>query len=129
VMRRGSDVTIVATLMMVERSLQAAELLAAEGTDVEVIDLRWIRPIDIDTVRTSVEKTRRLLVVEEQVHAGGWGATVISKLAMDGITFQRPPVAVSLPPEMLIPYSPPLEDALLPSVARIADAVRAVAAE
>jgi pyruvate/2-oxoglutarate/acetoin dehydrogenase E1 component len=60
------------------------------------------------------------------VHAGGWGATVISRLAMEGTSFQQPPVAVSLPPETLIPYSPPLEDALLPSAARIADAVRAV---
>lgn len=124
VMRSGADVTIVATLLMVERSLQAAETLAAEGIDVEVIDLRWIRPLDFDTVRTSVGKTGRLVVVEEQVHAGGWGATVISQLAIEGTAFERPPVAVSLSPEMLIPYSPPLEDALLPSVDRIADAVR-----
>jgi pyruvate/2-oxoglutarate/acetoin dehydrogenase E1 component len=123
VMRRGSEVTIVATLMMVERSLQAAEALAAEGIDAEVIDLRWIRPLDLETIRLSVEKTGRLVVVEEQVHAGGWGATLISQLAMEG-AFRRPPIAVSLAPEMLVPYSPPLEDALLPSAARIADAVR-----
>jgi pyruvate dehydrogenase E1 component beta subunit len=127
VMRTGTDVTILTTLMMVERSLQAAEALAAEGIDVEVIDLRWIRPLDMEAIRGSVERTRRLLVVEEQVHAGGWGATVISQLAMDGTAFDRPPAAVSLPAEMLIPYSPPLEDALLPSAARIAEAVRAVA--
>jgi pyruvate/2-oxoglutarate/acetoin dehydrogenase E1 component len=107
--------------------MQAAETLAAEGIDVEVIDLRWIRPIDIDTVRTSVAKTGRLVVVEEQVHAGGWGATVVSQLAMEGTAFRRPPVAVSLPPEMLIPYSPPLEDQLMPSAARIAEAVRGAA--
>jgi pyruvate/2-oxoglutarate/acetoin dehydrogenase E1 component len=127
VMRSGTDVTIVTSLMMVERSLQAAEALAAEGIDVEVIDLRWIRPLDIDTIRASVEKTHRLLVVEEQVHAGGWGATVISQLAMEGTRFDRPPAAVSLAPEMLVPYSPPLEDAMLPSSVRIADAARQVA--
>jgi pyruvate/2-oxoglutarate/acetoin dehydrogenase E1 component len=127
VMRTGADVTIVATLMMVERSLQAAESLAAEGIDVEVIDLRWIRPLDLDTVRASVARTGRLVVVEEQVHAGGWGSTLISRLAIEGAHMARPPVAVSLPPDMLIPYSPPLEDALLPSSGRIADAVRGAA--
>jgi acetoin:2,6-dichlorophenolindophenol oxidoreductase subunit beta len=127
VMRSGADVTVVATLMMVERSLQAAESLAAEGIEVEVIDLRWIRPLDMDTVRTSVARTGRLVVVEEQVHAGGWGATLISQLAIEGTGWLRPPVAVSLPAEMLIPYSPPLEDALLPSAARIAGAVREAA--
>jgi acetoin:2,6-dichlorophenolindophenol oxidoreductase subunit beta len=124
VMRTGADVTIVATLMMVERSLQAAETLAAEGIDVEVIDLRWIRPLDMDTVRYSVAKTGRLVVVEEQVHAGGWGATVVSQLAIEGTAFKRPPVAVSMPPDMLVPYTPPLEDQLMPSAARVADAVR-----
>lgn len=127
VLRPGSDVTIVATLLMVERSLQAAEALAAEGIDAEVIDLRWIRPLDIETVRASVNKTGRLVIVEEQVHAGGWGATVISRLTTEGVAWKRPPVAVSLPPEMLVPYSPPLEDALLPSAERIAAAAREAA--
>jgi pyruvate/2-oxoglutarate/acetoin dehydrogenase E1 component len=126
VLREGSDVTIVATLLMVERSLQAAETLAAEGIASEVIDLRWVRPMDLATVRGSVERTGRLLVAEEQVHHGGWGASLISDLTMAGISWRHVPAAVSLPYDLPIPYSPPLEDALIPSADRIAEAARAV---
>jgi pyruvate/2-oxoglutarate/acetoin dehydrogenase E1 component len=125
VVRAGSDVTIVATLLMVERSLAAASALAEEGIDAEVIDLRWLRPLDLDTVRESVGRTERLVVAEEQVHAGGWGATLISRLVGDGISFASPPRAVSLPDDVLIPYSPTLEDAVIPTPERIADAARA----
>jgi pyruvate/2-oxoglutarate/acetoin dehydrogenase E1 component len=122
VMRPGSDVTIAATLLMVERSLAAAAALADEGINAEVIDMRWLSPLDLDTVRGSVERTGRLVVAEEQVHAGGWGATLISRLAGEGIHFASPPRAVSLPDDMLIPYSPTLEDAIIPSPERIAEA-------
>lgn len=125
VLREGNDVTIVATLMMVERSLHAAETLAAEGISAEVIDLRWIRPLDVPTVEASVRRTGRLVVAEEQWHEGGWGATVISELAQRGVAFAAPPIAVSLPHDLLIPYSPTLEDEMLPSAERIAAAVRA----
>jgi pyruvate dehydrogenase E1 component beta subunit len=128
VARAGSDVTIVSTLLMTDRSLAAAETLAAEGIDAEVIDLRWLRPLDTTTVASSVGKTGRLLVVEEQVHAGGWGATVISLLVRSEVSFAVPPRALSLPEHMLIPYSPPLEDAIIPDAAAIATAARALAA-
>ena len=124
VLRTGSDVTIVATLMMVERALQAADELAAVGIESDVIDLRWIRPLDLPTLRTSVEKTRRIVVVEEQVHAGGWGATVISELAIGGIAWASAPRRVSLPDDLPMPYSPPLEDEILPSVSKIVAAAR-----
>ncbi len=126
VLRQGGDVTIVATLLMVERALKAADDLAAAGIEAEVIDLRWIRPIDLPTIRNSVDRTGRLLVVEEQVHAGGWGATVISRLTSDGVAWRAAPKAVSLPDHLLIPYSPPLEDQILPSAARIAAAAQAL---
>jgi acetoin:2,6-dichlorophenolindophenol oxidoreductase subunit beta len=122
--RPGSDVTIVATLLMLDRALQASEQLADEGISAEVIDLRWLHPLDTATVRTSVERTGRLLVVEEQVHPGGWGAAVISELAQQGVTYRRPPKALSLPIDQPIPYSPDLEDALIPSVAAIARSAR-----
>ncbi len=125
VLREGSDVTILATLLMVERSLAAAELLAADGIDAEVIDLRWVRPLDLDTVSASVRRTGRLLIAEEQWHEGGWGASVISQLAQDGMPWRAAPRAVSLPHDVLIPYSPPLEDAVLPSAERIAEVARA----
>ena len=126
--REGSDVTIVSTLLMTDRSLRASEQLAASGIDAEVIDLRCLRPLDFEAVERSVSKTGRLLVVEEQVHAGGWGATVISHLTMAGTQLLTPPRAVSLPDDLLISYSPPLEDEIIPSVDAIASAAEALMA-
>jgi pyruvate dehydrogenase E1 component beta subunit len=125
VLRAGSDMTIVATLLMVERALAAADQLAAGGIDAEVIDLRWLRPLDLPTVRASVEKTGRLVVVEEQVHAAGWGATVISELTISGMRWAAAPRRLSLPDDLPIPYTPPLEDEVLPSVEGIVAAARA----
>jgi pyruvate dehydrogenase E1 component beta subunit len=125
VLRTGLDVTIVATLLMVERALQAADELEAIGIDSEVIDLRWVRPLDLPTVRTSVEKTGRLLIVEEQVHAAGWGATIISELTIGGVAWASAPRRVSLPDDLPIPYTPPLEDEVIPSVERIVASARA----
>jgi pyruvate/2-oxoglutarate/acetoin dehydrogenase E1 component len=124
VVRAGADVTIVATLLMVDRVTQAATMLAEEGIDAEVVDPRWLRPFDLDLVRESVARTGRLVVVEEQVHAGGWGATLISRLAQEGVAYQAPPRVVGLADDLLIPYSPPLEDALIPDAETIAAAVR-----
>ncbi len=126
--REGNDVTIVSTLLMTDRSLRASEQLAASGIDAEVIDLRCLRPLDFEAVERSVSKTGRLLVVEEQVHAGGWGATVISHLTMAGTQLLTPPRAVSLPDDLLISYSPPLEDEIIPSVDAIASAAEALMA-
>jgi pyruvate/2-oxoglutarate/acetoin dehydrogenase E1 component len=125
VVRSGNDVTIVATMLMVGRALAAADLLAAAGIEAEVIDLRWLRPLDVATVATSVARTGRLVVVEEQVHAAGWGATVISELAQRGMVWASPPRRVSLPDDYPIPYSPPLEDQVVPSVDGIVTAASA----
>ena len=123
--RAGSDVTIVASLLMVSRALEAAEALAGDGISAEVIDLRWVRPLDMETIGASVAKTGRLVIAEEQWHEAGWGATVISRLAQSGASMSAPPATVSLPDDLLIPYSPPLEDAFIPSTDRIAEVVRA----
>ena len=123
--REGTDVTIVATMLMLERSLEASEVLAEEGIAAEVIDLRWIRPLDLDTITRSVERTGRLVVVEEQPHEGGWGATLISRLTMAGTSMSTRPRCVSLLDDMLVPFAAPLEDAVMPSAERIADEVRA----
>ncbi len=124
VVRTGSDVTIVATMLMVERGLAAAEVLAAEGIDAEVIDLRWLRPLDLPAVRASVEKTGRIVIAEEQVHAAGWGATIVSELTIGGVAWASTPRRVSLPDDLPIPYTPPLEDEVLPSAESIAAAAR-----
>ena len=118
VVRPGSDVTIVGTMLMLQRALAAAEAVAADGIEAEVIDPRWIRPLDVGIVRASLEKTGRLIVVEEQYHPGGWGASLISQLTLDGYGWPIKPVALSMP-ALPIPYSPQLEDAMLPSVEAI----------
>jgi pyruvate dehydrogenase E1 component beta subunit len=125
VLRTGSDATIVATLLMVERALLAAEELALVGIETEVIDLRWLRPLDLSTVRASAEGTGRIVVVEEQVHAAGWGATIISELTLGGIVWASTPRRLSLPDDLPMPYAPNLEDEFLPSVQGIVAAVRA----
>jgi pyruvate/2-oxoglutarate/acetoin dehydrogenase E1 component len=112
---------------MVERAMRAADELAATGVDAEVIDLRWLRPLDIPTVITSVAKTRHLVIAEEQVHAGGWGATVISGIIRAGVELDAPPQVVGLPDDLLIPYCPDLEDAIVPSSTSIVEAVRGLA--
>jgi acetoin:2,6-dichlorophenolindophenol oxidoreductase subunit beta len=126
-LRPGSDVTVVATMLMADRCLAAAERVAEEGIDVEIVDPTWLRPLDIEAIRASAERTGRLLVVEEQVHAGGWGATVISELATRGVELRCPPKALSIADDILVPYSPTLEDTVLPSVDNIVDAVREIA--
>jgi pyruvate/2-oxoglutarate/acetoin dehydrogenase E1 component len=125
IVRAGRDVTIVATMLMVERSLAAAVELEADGVSAEVIDLRWISPMDVATVRESVDRTGRLVVVEEQYHDGGWGSTLISRLAIGGASWVAAPAAVSMTAGIPMPFSPPLEDAVMPSVERIAAALRA----
>jgi pyruvate dehydrogenase E1 component beta subunit len=124
ILRDGSDVTILASLMMVERALGAADKLAEEGISAEVIDLRWVRPLDMATIGGSVKKTGRLVIAEEQWHEGGWGATVISNLTRSNTQWKAIPRAVALYHDLLIPYSPPLEDEMLPSVDRIVTAAR-----
>jgi pyruvate/2-oxoglutarate/acetoin dehydrogenase E1 component len=119
IVRSGRDLTMLTTLLMTDRAISAADELQSQGIEAEVIDMRWLRPIDWETVYKSVAKTGRLLVIEEQVHPGGWGATVISHLTMTGVRWNQPPEAISLDDELPMPYSPPLEDGLVPSVGRI----------
>jgi pyruvate/2-oxoglutarate/acetoin dehydrogenase E1 component len=79
----------------------------------------------LPAIRQSVDKTGRLLVVEEQVHAAGWGATIVSELTIGGARWVSPPRRLSLPDDLPIPYTPPLEDEVLPSVEAIVASARA----
>jgi pyruvate dehydrogenase E1 component beta subunit len=128
ILRPGSDITIVATLLALDRALAAAEKLATEGVEAEVVELQWLRPFDIDPIEASLERTGRLLVVEEQVHVAGWGASLISQLTLRGHEWTERPHAISLPDNLLIPYTPELEDRVVPSVGRIVDEVHAALA-
>ena len=121
-LRSGSDVTLVGSLLMVQRALEVADDPEIGGIDPEIIDIRWVRPLDLSTIRKSVEKTGRLVIVEEQYHDGGWGASVLSRLILDCTTFSTPPICVSMP-EILISHSPVIEDATIPSHPRIKDAL------
>ena len=123
--RPGDDLTIVATMLMLDRALQAAERLQHDGISAEVIDLRWLRPFDQDTVQRSFERTGRLLIVEEQLHDAGWGASLISRLALAGAPVEGAVHVLGLPDHLLIPSTPALEDAILPSVDAIVHAARA----
>ncbi len=129
VRRAGRDVTIVATQLVMQRSLEAADALAAEGISVEVIDLRSMAPLDEETILASLEKTHRLLIVEEAPHAGGWGATIAALAADRGIYLLDAPVKRVNMGGALVAYSPPLEDEVVPNAKRIAQAVRDLVAE
>lgn len=124
VRRTGRDVTIATCLLMAHRSLQAAAMLSAEGIDVEVIDMRWLAPLDTATVVRSVEKTGRLLVVEEGGARGGWGGTVAAAVADKGFDALDAPIRRLTGSDAPIPFAPHLEAALIPDSARIAEAVR-----
>jgi len=123
VVRSGTDATIVALAMMVPRALAAAERLAAEGISVEVIDLRCLVPLDTATVISSVEKTSRLYTVEENPRLCGWGAEVVSIVDEEAFwSLDGPSIRITTP-HIPLPSAAPLEDAAIPSVDRIYEAV------
>lgn len=124
VRRPGRDVTIVAALLMVHRALQAADELAAEGVEAEVVDLRWLAPLDTATVIDSVRRTGRLLVVEEGPGRGGWGGSVVAAVADAAIDAVRSPIRRLTGPDTPIPFAPHLEAQAIPDARRIVAEVR-----
>jgi acetoin:2,6-dichlorophenolindophenol oxidoreductase subunit beta len=126
VRRQGSDVTIAAALASVEAALAAADELAGDGIEAEVIDLRSLRPLDEEAIAESVGRTRRLVVVEEGSPTGGYAAEVVA-VAVE----QAGPVAARrvTMPDLPIPFSGPLEDAAVPSGDEVAAAARSLAGE
>ena len=113
VVRPGTDLTLVSIMRGVPDALAAAEPLAGEGVDVEVIDLRSLRPLDLHTVLESVARTNRLLAVEEGPRTGGWAAGLLGAVAEEGL-HELDDVWTLTTAETPIPYSPSLEDAFLP---------------
>lgn len=125
VRREGSDVTIVATAIMVHRALEAAETLAGEGIAAEVIDLRTLRPLDKDTVIESVKKTSRLVCVYEGVKTLGIGAEISAMIAeSEAFDYLDAPIVRLGGVESPIPYNPVLEKAAVPQTPDIIAAVR-----
>ncbi len=127
VAREGRDVTIVATSIMVHKSLEAAVALQVEGINVEVIDLRCIRPIDHATVIASVKKTHRLICVYEAVKAFGMGAEISAMIAeSDAFDYLDAPIVRLGGVDSPIPYNPDLEKAAVPQVNDIITSARAL---
>ncbi len=125
VRREGRDVTVVATAIMVHKALEAAAMLAREGIDAEVIDLRTIRPLDRRTIIDSVKKTSRLVSVHEAVKTLGIGAEISATIAeSDAFDFLDAPILRLGGAETPIPYNPELEKAVVPQVPDIVAAVR-----
>ncbi len=124
VVRPGHDVTIVALALMVHRALDAAERLAAEGIDAEVIDVRSLVPLDTKTILSSVAKTSRLFTVEENPRLCGWGAEIASIVAEEAFWDLDGPVVRITTPHVPLPAAEALEDATIPSVDRIVETIR-----
>jgi pyruvate/2-oxoglutarate/acetoin dehydrogenase E1 component len=124
VVRQGRDVSLVAVMKGVHDALAAAEELAGEGIEAEVIDMRSLRPLDLATVLDSVARTNRLVAIEEGPRLGGWAAGLLGAVAAEALE-ELDDAWVIATPETPVPYSPELEDDFLPSGEKIAAAVRA----
>jgi pyruvate dehydrogenase E1 component beta subunit len=124
IVRSGEDITLVGTQLMRHRCVEVAERLADDGVRAEVIDPRTLAPLDLATIRDSVDRTNRLLVAQECPPDGSWGASLIARVVGTQLeAFDAPPALVSAE-ETPVPYAGVLEELWLPSVERILDAAR-----
>ena len=126
VKRPGSDVTIVSYSRMVHIALEAARTLASEGIEAEVIDLRCLRPLDMETVVESVKKTHNAVVVEETWKTGGFAAEVAASIQEQAFDYLDAPIGRVAGEEAPMPYSRPLEQAAIPNGDKVAAAVRSM---
>jgi pyruvate/2-oxoglutarate/acetoin dehydrogenase E1 component len=127
IVREGDDVTIVALGRMVHLAEQAAEELASDGIECEIVDPRTTSPLDLDTILESVENTGRLVVVDEANPRCGFAADVVAQVSQEAFSDLKAPPRMVTPPHTPVPFSPVLEDAYVPTPATIAEAVRATA--
>jgi acetoin:2,6-dichlorophenolindophenol oxidoreductase subunit beta len=123
VAREGGDITLVSALRGVRDCLEAAEELASDGIDAEVVDIRSLRPLDHETVLESVAKTNRVMLVEEGTRVGGWAGNLLGILAAEGL-HDLDDAWIVATDDTPAPYSPTLEDAWLPAAGEIAAGVR-----
>jgi pyruvate/2-oxoglutarate/acetoin dehydrogenase E1 component len=124
VVRPGSDVTIVALSRLVDEALAAADRLAADGIEAEVIDPRTLVPLDLYTIVGSVKRTNRLVIAHEAVEQGGFGAEIAAQVqaaAFDDLDAAIERVGAPFTP---VPFSPPLEDAYVPGADQVYEAAR-----
>jgi pyruvate/2-oxoglutarate/acetoin dehydrogenase E1 component len=123
VVREGTDITLVTAMKSVHDALEAADALEQDRVSVEVIDLRTLRPFDLETVLASVRRTSRIVVVEEGPLTGGWAGEVLASVTEHALGYLDDAWRIATP-NTPIPYSPPLEEAFLPGPDRIADEIR-----
>jgi 2-oxoisovalerate dehydrogenase E1 component beta subunit len=129
VRRTGGDLTVIAYGMMAQLSLAAADKIAGEGIDAEVIDLRTLSPMDDDTVLSSVRKTGKALIVHEDNVTAGLGAEIAARIVERCFDYLDAPVMRLAAPDVpVMPYSPPLEEHCLPDAGKIEAAMRSLAA-
>ena len=126
VKRKGSDVTVIATSYMVQRCLQLAEKLASDRISVEIVDPRTLVPFDMATLMTSVEKTGRVVIVDETHQSCGVAAEIAARIVETGFDKLKVPLRRVATLDVPVPYSPPLEDYIGPREDRIIEAIRAV---
>ena len=124
VVREGADCTIVAYGLMVHRALEAADVLSTESISCEVIDLRTLSPLDLDTVLESVEQTGRLVCVDEATPRCNIAADVSAQVSQQAFSSLRAGIEMVTAPHTPVPFSPVLEDAYIPSATKVASAVR-----
>lgn len=126
VKRAGKDLTIVTLGRMVHFSLEAAERLAGDGVDIEVVDLRSLSPMDEETILTSVKKTHRLVVVDEDYPRCSLATDVVALVAGQAFDYLDAPPRMITAPHSPVPFSPPLEQAYIPSVDTIVSTVQSL---
>ncbi len=125
VTREGSDISVFAYGMMHYYTLQAAEQVAQEGIDVEVVDLRTLYPVDRETILASVQKTSKALIVYEDNLTGGYGAEVAATIADGAFTYLDAPVKRLAGPDVpAVPFSHPMQEWFMPNPEKIAEAIR-----
>jgi pyruvate dehydrogenase E1 component beta subunit len=123
VKREGSDLTLLANMLMLHRAMDAAEVLAHRGILAEVIDMRCLVPLDMKPLITSAQKTGRVLIVEEDNLTGGWGAEVSARLTEAAFFHLDAPITRVAAPDTPTPSAPILEREYVPSVERVVEAV------
>jgi 2-oxoisovalerate dehydrogenase E1 component beta subunit len=126
--REGDDLSIITWGAMVYRALEAAETLAKEGIDVEVLDLRTILPVDEEAILATAKKTSKVIVLHEATLTGGPGGEVVARIAEKAFEYLDGPIVRIAPPDTPVPYSPPLEEAFLPQIPDIVARARKLAA-
>ena len=125
--REGTDITIITYGAMVQQSLEAARTMEAQGVSVEVIDLRTLNPLDEETMYQSVRKTNKVAVIHEDTITGGFGSEISARITENCFEFLDAPIVRVAALDTPIPYSPPLEDAVLPGKQKILTALELLA--